>query len=272
MDDNMQHDFFEVIKKEVKNNHLSHAYLIETNNFTDIDKFINKFVKIILCPNKIEGDACNSCKICNLIDSGNFPDLKIIDTNGSVIKKEELVSLKRDFSNSSIYLEKQVYVIKDASKLNSSSGNTILKFLEEPSSNVVAILLTKNRYNVLETIMSRCQIFSLKDENILEIDDNIVQLMEIVFQKNNILSISEILQILPKRENFVEKFQIIQSYLFDIVNDKKVDGKFNFNDISKEKVSKLILVIEEYLGKMKYNINYKLGLLNLLLSINEVMK
>ena len=107
--DDMQHDFFEIIKIEVKNNHLSHAYLIETNNFTNIDQFINRFVKIILCPNKIEGEACNSCDICNLIDSGNFPDLKIIDTDSSVIKKEELVNLKKDFSNSSLYLQKQVY-------------------------------------------------------------------------------------------------------------------------------------------------------------------
>ena len=269
--DDMQHDFFEIIKIEVKNNHLSHAYLIETNNFTNIDQFINRFVKIILCPNKIEGEACNSCDICNLIDSGNFPDLKIIDTDSSVIKKEELVNLKKDFSNSSLYLQKQVYVIRDASKLNSSSGNTILKFLEDPSSNVVAILLTKNRYNVLETILSRCQVFSLKDEDILEIDDNILHLMEIVFQKNNILSISEILQILPKRDNFVEKFRIIQNYLFDIINDKHIVKEINNLNISKEKITKLILIIEEYLGKMKYNINYKLGLLNLLISISEVI-
>lgn len=270
--DDVQHDFFEVIKKEVKNNHLSHAYLIETNNFSDIDKFINKFVKIILCPNKVDGEACNNCKICKLIDSGNFPDLKIIDSDGKIIKKEELVNLKKDFSNSSVYLDKEVYVIKDASKLNSSSGNTILKFLEEPSSNVIAILLTKNRYNVLETIISRCQVFSLKDENILEIDSDTSHLIEIVFQKNNILSIPEILQIIPKRENFVEKFQIIQTYLFDIVNDKLEINKTIFSNISKEAITKLILIIEDYLGKMKYNINYKLGLLNLLLSVSEVIK
>ena len=50
-----------------------------------------------------------------------------------------------------------------------SSANTILKFLEEPAPNIVAILLTKNIYQVLETIVSRCQIISLakhKEENL----------------------------------------------------------------------------------------------------------
>ena len=45
MMDDMQHDFFEIIKIEVKNNHLSHAYLIETNDYEDADNLALAFVK-----------------------------------------------------------------------------------------------------------------------------------------------------------------------------------------------------------------------------------
>ena len=54
-------------------------------------------------------------------------------------------------------------IIKETEKLNASSANTILKFLEEPEDGIIAILLTDNRYHVLDTILSRCQILSLKE-------------------------------------------------------------------------------------------------------------
>ena len=43
--------------------------------------------------------------------------------------------------------ERYEYIIKNAERLNPSSANTILKFLEEPEDNIIAILLTNNRYN-----------------------------------------------------------------------------------------------------------------------------
>ena len=53
---------------------------------------------------------------------------------------------------------------KEADKLNMSSANTILKFLEEPEDDIVAILVANNRYAVIETILSRCQVLSLKNK------------------------------------------------------------------------------------------------------------
>ena len=47
--------------------------------------------------------------------------------------------------------------------MNISAGNSILKFLEEPEENIVAILITKNLYKVLETIVSRCQILNFNN-------------------------------------------------------------------------------------------------------------
>ena len=50
-----------------------------------------------------------------------------------------------------------LFIIYNAEKLNTSSANTILKFLEEPEENIIAVLTTDNRYQVLDTILSRCQ-------------------------------------------------------------------------------------------------------------------
>ena len=53
------------------------------------------------------------------------------------------------------------YIIKEADKLNSTSANILLKFLEEPDTRTLAFFVTKNSKNVLSTIKSRCQL--LKD-------------------------------------------------------------------------------------------------------------
>ena len=66
------------------------------------------------------------------------------------------------------------------------SANTILKFLEEPEDDIIAFLVTDNRYHVIDTILSRCQILTLKDDFFtVEIDDQILDLLDCVMNPNN---------------------------------------------------------------------------------------
>ncbi len=276
MDFNIQKEFFNFLNKEIKTNRVSHAYLIETNNFSDIDNFLNVLVKMLLCPNKNIENNCNKCNICNLVDSNNYPDLKIIDTDTNFIKKEQLLEVMDNFKNKSLYGIRQIYIIKDASKLNSSSGNTILKFLEEPSPNIIAILLCKNRYNVLETIISRCQIFSLKSDSDLIYEDKVNTLILALFDKNKgFLVFNEILSIIPDKKEAVKYLRIIEEYFFNIINKKenilKEDIVKFITSISDDIIYKLILIIEKYLNIMNFNVNYKLTIDNLLIEIEGVI-
>ena len=38
-----------------------------------------------------------------------------------------------------------------------------MKFLEEPEENIVAILVTENKFQLLDTIISRCQLITLNN-------------------------------------------------------------------------------------------------------------
>ena len=154
---NQQLNFFNFIEKEIDNNRISHAYLIETNNYAGTDMLIKEFLKYLLCKDKRTNRSCN-CKICNLIDNNSYPDIENIYADGNYIKKEQLIEVQDNFRNKSNYDNKQIYIIWDAERLNSSSANTILKFLEEPEDGIVAILVATNRYKVIETIVSRCQV------------------------------------------------------------------------------------------------------------------
>lgn len=150
----------------VANNRLSHAYLFETNNYSKKDDFIKAFVKYLMCPSHhLKQDESINCKVCGQIDSNNHIELKIINPDGLWIKKDQLIDLQKTFNSKAIEGNVRVYVINEAEKLNQQAANSILKFLEEPESGIVAILVAENIKNVLSTIRSRCQIISLNNSN-----------------------------------------------------------------------------------------------------------
>ena len=150
---------YQIIKNEINNNKISHAYMIEANGYHDTLGFAKAMVKTLFCVN-IE----NKEEIINLIDGNNFPEFRVIDPDGLVIKKEEIDALQYEFSKKPIYSTRKIYIINNANRLNSSSANALLKFLEEPNQDIIAILIANNVYEVMETIISRCQILSLKEE------------------------------------------------------------------------------------------------------------
>lgn len=141
-------------------NHISHAYMIETNGVSYAFNLALDLAKFFLC------NGVYDEKICTLVDSGNYSNLKVIGSEG-LIKKEDIISLKNDFSMKSIDNKKQVYILRDVQNMNKSAANSLLKFLEEPEDDVIAILLCDSSINVLSTLVSRCQIINLiNDDNV----------------------------------------------------------------------------------------------------------
>lgn len=267
----IQEKFFNIILKQIQQDRISHAYLIEVNDFVDIDKFLNILVKLLLCPNKYLTSTCTSCKICDLIDSNSYPDLKIVDTDSNFIKKEQLIDVKEAFFSKSVYNNKQIYIIKDASKLNLSSGNTMLKFLEEPEDNIIAILLTKNRYNVLETILSRCQIFSLESNEKMEFSLDTFDLIKTLFVKDKaFLEYDNVISVMPNKIIAKARLSEISKYLFLIIH-KEEELSSDLLYLDESKIYKLILILEKYVNKFEYNLNYKLAIDSLIIEINGVI-
>ncbi len=151
----------------IKKDKFSHAYLFELNGYAKGLEIALAFAKFLLCPHNYSNKKkCGACYQCHNIDTGNFIEIKIIESDGQWIKKEQLEELQRDFMTKSLVGNKKIYIIKNAEKLNISSSNAILKFLEEPPEGIIAILLADNMYQLLNTIISRCQIISFKKNNL----------------------------------------------------------------------------------------------------------
>lgn len=181
---------YKVLTNAIKHNRFSHAYLIETNSYQKKDKFILSFIKYVLCPDHhLNGETCIYCE---KIESGNHSEVKYINSDGLTIKKEQLINLKKEMSLKSIEGQLKIYVINEAEKLNDSSANTLLKFLEEPEPNILAILVADNAFSVKETITSRCQIVTLRfSHNDRSGPDTETALIRSIIAKNHSNAIDE---------------------------------------------------------------------------------
>ncbi len=172
---------YQILLNSLKYNRCSHAYLFETRNYYNKDKLALAFAKYLLCSeHHTSQEEAKDCSICKRIDDGNFTELKIIEPDGNWIKKEQIDELQKMFSTKAVESERKVYIIKEAEKMNSSAANSILKFLEEPEDNIIAILLTDNIYQLLNTIISRCQVISLREVQHKETNDTLETIANII--------------------------------------------------------------------------------------------
>jgi len=302
---------YKMLYNSVKKNKTSHAYLFETRGYSKSLDFAIAFAKYLLCPNHhLNKDDSKDCLICTQIDLGIFPELKIIESDGNWIKKEQLLDLKEEFKKKSLNSDKKVYIINNAEKLNPSSSNSLLKFLEEPEENIIAILITNNKYQLLDTIISRCQIITLNNvitaNDTLDIIANILyneddKIKEYIENSENLEKIDNIIKYVMyyEKNGFVKTYTNIQKLLktykyekdeiFEIIIQFYKDVlnyKLNRNiDVYKNKekdlkivsetndIDKLVSKISLYIKikeNIKYNMNSNLILDKLLIGLGEI--
>lgn len=267
----------DIIRGHMKNNHLSHAYLIETGDYLKSDDLMMKIVKSILCFKQGKHDELEKCNICNLIDSNQYTDLKFIYPQGNVIKKEQLLEIKKVFKTTPLN-QYRIYVIFEAECLNASSANTILKFLEEPEPGVIAFLVAKNRYQVLETIVSRCQILTFSNYLEREIDSKVYDFIQrIVTNSDFYLDFKDILTLYMPDKNASKlllddlEFYLHQLLLYKTNSISTLECAELFTNLSKNSIIKYIAILEEEKEKLLYNVNYRLWLDHLLVRFLEVL-
>ena len=256
---------FEKLVNLYHENKLSHAYLLVTNNIDYCFRDLKLAIKQIDC-NEEYKENCTKCNICNLIDQNYLPSLIVIESDGKNIKKEQILELKRKFSTKPIYTKENIYVIKNAEALNSSSANTMLKFLEEPEDNIIGFFITSNVNNVINTIKSRCEIinifYDVHELNIDSIDNDINKsyldvaknyLKKIEVEKNLriMYNKSELLNFYTEREDIKKIFQILV-----IIYEELLKNKLNLSN----SFSKLNI---DYLSFLSYkDVLNRINLLN----------
>ena len=276
--------FYEQAIVPLNSGRINHAYLIETNNNEDelVDTYLNEFYKqLLICGlNESNEVGIPKEKLINLLENKSYPDLLEIKPENNVIKKEQLLEMMEKFSNKSVYGTYQIYVIHHAEMLNLSSANTILKFLEEPENNIIAVLLSTHRYKVLPTILSRCTVMTLKQEksNMIDVNDNQI----LIKLLNNLLIDTEPLIILfndyyeslfQTKElslDTLKKISKILQYYIQTNDLSSLSIKSSDINLNKFQLLEIVSILDEFSVKLQYNVNIKLWLDSLLIKLTEV--
>ncbi|MFC7061744.1 DNA polymerase III subunit delta' [Halobacillus seohaensis] len=155
----------QMLTNSFKKDRVSHAYLFQGDRGTGKREMSTLFAKSIFCKEREEAEPCQECRDCKRIDSGNHPDLHWVSPSGQSIKKEQILELQKEFTYTGLESNRKVYIIVDADRMTANAANRLLKFLEEPSQQTTAMLLTENSQSILDTIRSRCQLLAFQPLN-----------------------------------------------------------------------------------------------------------
>lgn len=149
---------FAQLKKSIKHGRIAHAYLFEGDKGTGKHELSLWLAKRLFCANVQEEAPCGACSNCLRIAQGEHPDVIQIEPDGQMIKVDQIRQLQEEFSKSGFESRLKIFILSQADKMNNSAANSLLKFLEEPVGNFLAILETESLGRILPTIQSRCQI------------------------------------------------------------------------------------------------------------------
>ena len=259
-------DKFNELKKKYEDNKLSHAFLIETNNYELCLSDIKQLLKIVNCPGKYKSDCTEQCNLCKLIDLLNLPSIIIVEPDGMSIKKQQLNELQEKFSTKPVYSRYNTYIIKDADLMNASASNCMLKFLEEPEDNILGFFITSNKERVIDTIKSRCQIMKIDYATKSKVDEKIVEyaneyVSRILNNCDLIVNKEFILPAFNTRNEINSLLIVIFDMSMNEISEKYFPGnKKNdvLSGISLEQLKKQIAIIEKTIALNQANVGLEL--------------
>jgi len=262
----MESSLLKDILKRSREERLAHAFLLETNDSVKCYEDVIELIKNLNCPFDYHENCNKECNICNLIVNESLPSLMVINPEGQYIKKDQILEMMEKFNTKPVFTKYNIYVIREAERFNSSSANTLLKFLEEPEDDIIGIFITRNKENVISTIRSRCQIF--RCEYATDITDQIdftvlaeVQsyLSSIYKNQDDLLYNKTYMSGYYKdRIGWEIFFTTMLYYLKDSCFSDRNDKIEMLVRVSKNNLVRMILLVEEVLKYIKSNGNIDL--------------
>lgn len=238
---------------------------------TDLDAQYSLALEIARLLN-CTGDKSASCNClnCNWIRQNQHPAVLTVskvdnkpsnDESKTVISIEQARMIKNDLLVTSEYHRVLIFCDKDKdgnvlglneNNFQEPTANALLKTFEEPPSNTTFFFLTKDKTDMLSTVISRAQCFfvpSTKEENR---DFSLVQnVMDgyLTMERNSVLNLYEKMYELTKSTEPAEVLNQIQNYMGAILK-KSLD-----NPMLKIKLIADINAVEHAKEELRLNMN-----------------
>ena len=155
------HDWaVELFQRCIRAGTTRHAYLIVGPAQVGKTTLARAFAQALLCQG---ADApCLACRACKLVQADRHPDVSLVRPEGSRLKIEAIRALQQTLALSPVEGVCRVCIIRQMETATPSAANCLLKTLEEPPQRVILILTADGIDSLLPTIVSRCQVLSLR--------------------------------------------------------------------------------------------------------------
>ncbi len=153
---------YRTLHNALASNHLSHCYLFVGPKGTYKKETAILLAQSLICHHS-DPFACEQCSDCRRLKEGNYVDFICLDGNEKSIKIEAVENLQKQFEKTALEAGGcKIFVIDGCENLTAKAANSLLKFIEEPASDMTGIFITSQPERVLPTIISRCQTLNFK--------------------------------------------------------------------------------------------------------------
>lgn len=171
-----QSEVSSIIKNEILNDKISHAYLFSGPRGTGKTSTAKIIARMINCSNlSNEGIPCGQCDSClNFNSNSDIVEIDAASNNGV----DEIRELRDKVNLVPTFGKYKIYIIDEVHMLTTQAFNALLKTLEEPPSHVIFILATTEFHKIPVTVVSRCQKFQFLKFSIEDILSKLRQIAE----------------------------------------------------------------------------------------------
>lgn len=224
------------IENSLKNNKLNHAYLLLSQDADYINQMC-MFLASKIAPTEY-----------SQVIKHTHPDVFIYGESGK-IDVSNVNDIIENLNTRPYSSERKVYCLLNIENMNETSQNKILKSIEEPPKDVVFLLTSSNRKNILPTILSRVtalEIENLKNDEILTlllssgVKEDIAQIAVSNAGGNSTLALK------LTNQGFVDLYHIILSMLENVNGSKdclNYVSKLDNKNIDKEEVIDTVILL-----------------------------
>lgn len=171
-----QKPVIETLRAAASGQGMTHAFLLTGPPGSGRSNTAIAFAAALQCENGPGPAAgCGGCNACITTMAGSNPDVARVSTESVQFRVKDAREMVRKSAMSPVSHRWQVIVVEDADRFNDSSGNAVLKAVEEPADRTVWVLCAPTVEDVLPTIRSRCRLVSLATPTAPEVADFLVR-------------------------------------------------------------------------------------------------
>ena len=171
-----QKPVIETLRAAASGQGMTHAFLLTGPPGSGRSNTAIAFAAALQCENGPGPAAgCGGCNACITTLAGSNPDVTRVSTESVQFRVKDAREMVRKAAMSPVSHRWQVIVVEDADRFNDSSGNAVLKAVEEPADRTVWVLCAPTVEDVLPTIRSRCRLVSLATPTAPEVADFLVR-------------------------------------------------------------------------------------------------